>query len=113
MQPEVSYTYRRDIFERVERNDNQPAANSLNRTTGRRHIGDVGGQMGLYYFITNHFSVETNLVRAAFTVSTYRQETATVDNVVNQTGERTDLSARLNLINQLSLDRLLVLNYYF
>lgn len=113
LQPELSYSYFRGTVERVQRDANQPAANRFFSTIRRRHVGSLGAQAGLYYFITEHFSVETNLLRAAFTLSSRRDETTTQDNVVDQTGESTNLSARFSFINELSLDRILVLNYYF
>ena len=113
LQPELSYTYQRGIFKRQERDANQPAADNFFSTIRRRHLGSLGTQAGLYYFITDHFSVETNLLQAAFTLSSSSAETTTIDNVVDQTSESRNLNARLSFINQLSLDRILILNYYF
>lgn len=113
IQPEVSFTYRRTVTEQEQRDANQPAANNFFSITGRRHSGSLGAQAGLYYFITEHFSVETNLLRAYFAINRRSDEITTVDNIVEQTTESTRLSAQFSLINQLSLDRILVLNYYF
>lgn len=113
LQPEVSYMYQRTATEQERRDTDQPAANSFTSATVRRHVGSLGTRAGLYYFITEHFSVETNLLQAAFTISRSGREDTTIDNTVNQTTEGTQLRANLSLINELSLDRILVLNYYF
>ena len=113
VQPEISYTYWRGTSEFERRDTSEPAANSFNSTITRRHVGSLGTQLGLYYFITPHFSIETNLLQAAFTFSSRNAEQTFNDNVVDTVNKSTDLNARLNLVNQLSFDRILVLNYYF
>ena len=113
LQPELSYTYFRGTDKSENRDDMQPAANSFISFSTYRHVVSLGSQVGLYYFITNHFSVETNLLQAAFGANRSRREQTTVDNVVNSTTKDTEFNAQLSLVNQLSLDRILVLNYYF
>ena len=113
VQPEVSYRYLRFISLRERTDDLQPATNSKSEFIRRRHAGSLGAGGGLYYFITEHFTIETNLLQLAFTVDAGTDESTTQDNQVNVTTLGTDSSARLNFINQLSLDQVLVLNYYF
>lgn len=113
LQPELAYTYFWGTNEFERRDDAQPDANSLTSLKTRRHVFSLGTQLGLYYFITKHFAVETNLIQAAFSANRNRIEQIVVDNVADNYTENTTLSVRLNVVNQLSLDHILVLNYYF
>ena len=113
VQPEISYTYLLNSNLRERTDDFQPATNSKNEFIRRRHVGSLNLAGGLYYFITKHFTVETNLLRLAFTANTGTDESITQDNQVDVTTVSTDTSVQLNFINQLSLDQAFVINYYF
>jgi hypothetical protein len=73
----------------------------------------LGLRGGLYYFITEHFTVETNLGQFVFRLSSETSENTTADNQVDTSTESTSFDSQLNLINQLSLDQIFILNYYF
>ncbi len=113
VQPEVSYTYSMLNNLRERTDDFQPATNSKTEFIRRRHLGSLSVGGGLYYFITEHFTVETNLLRLVFTASTGTDESITEDIQVDATTVSTDTSVQLNFINQLSLDQAFVINYYF
>ena len=113
VQPEISYTYLLNSNLRERTDDFQPATNSKTEFTRRRHLGSLNLAGGLYYFITKHFTIETNLLRLAFTANTGTDESITQDNQVDVATVSTDTSVQLNFINQLSLDQAFVINYYF
>ena len=113
LQPQISYQYNSGIIEQDFRVNNDPINDQLRTFDTRNHLISAGMQGGFYYFITQRFSVETNLLSLDFTYSSNNRERTDAS---AQPGENTQLSstaARINLVNQLSLDRILILNYYF
>lgn len=113
VQPELSYRHQTLTISQERIDAIRPDANSYSETANRRHIGSLGVRGGLYYFITEHFTVETNLGQLAFTLNTGINKSTTADNQVNSTAKSTEYDAQLNQINQLSLDQIFILNYYF
>jgi hypothetical protein len=113
VQPAVSYRYSRLVSLRERTDDLQPVTNSKTEFVRRRHAGSIGAGGGLYYFITEHFTVETNLLQLTFAVDAGTDESTTQDNQVNVTTLGTNSNARLNFINQLSLDQAFIISYYF
>ena len=113
VQPEISYQ-RQVVTIGQERTDVvRPDANSYSEIINRRHLGSLGLRGGLYYFITEHFTVETNLGQFVFRLSSETNENTTADNQVDTSTKSTSYDSQLNLINQLSLDQIFILNYYF
>lgn len=60
-----------------------------------------------------YFTVETNLLRLALSVRSGTVESRTVDNQIIVTTLSTETDAQLSFMNQLSLNQVLVINYYF
>ena len=105
VQPEISYRYTRANLQDEFQNGPDPNETSTNIT--RAHSGGIATQGGLYYFITEHLSLETNLLRAGFTWSQAVIEVDMDDNRDEPTNQEFDV--QLQLVNQLSFSQILVL----
>ncbi|MEO0334547.1 MAG: hypothetical protein AAF223_23225, partial [Bacteroidota bacterium] len=79
----------------------------------REHRVSLGMQAGLYYFVTQHFSVETSLLDLNFSYNSSNRERVDPNAQPGGNDQLSNTTLQVNLINQISLDRILILNYYF
>ena len=110
VQPEIFYRYTRANLQDEFQNGPNPSETSTN--IARTHLGGIATQGGLYYFISERFSLETNLLRAGFTWSQAVTEVDVQDDNRNEPTNQ-NFDVQLQLVNQLSFSQILVLNYYF
>lgn len=71
------------------------------------------GQLGLYYFFSPKFSLETNLLNIVLSRNLQDREQMNVVNQVPNSSSQTTTSFALSLINELSFDKILTINYFF
>lgn len=113
LQPELSYAYERATREETFQDVNTPVNNQLRTFESTEHTGRMGLRGGLYYFVTEHFSVETNLLSLDVSYGVLDEERTDSNARPEDNTQLTRTDIRLNLVSQLSFDQILTLYYYF
>ncbi|MEM8968680.1 MAG: outer membrane beta-barrel protein [Bacteroidota bacterium] len=113
VQPQLSYAYRDGSSENSFRDTNSPENDQTRTFDIREHRVSLGMQAGLYYFVTQHFSVETSLLDLNFSYNSSNRERVDPNAQPGGNDQLSNTTLQVNLINQISLDRILILNYYF
>lgn len=111
-QPGLNYNLQTSETVYYSSNDNSAdGRDRLDESKG--HMVSIGANLGLYYFISDRFSIETNLANVNFS-KTFR-ETEQTDYFNNSftTSKGNSNSIGLDFINQLSFDKIFVINYFF
>ncbi|UII31429.1 autotransporter outer membrane beta-barrel domain-containing protein [Fulvivirga ulvae] len=104
--PSLSYSRSHDESKNTSNtyiSSSESTSNQINLSTG----------LGLYYFISPRFSLETNLANVVLSKQFLDKETrnTSTEDTLSQSLERNNLD--FNLINQFSFDQIIVINYYF
>jgi hypothetical protein len=73
----------------------------------------VNTSLGLYYFISPRFSIETSLGTLGLTKSKTNKEETNNYNDDSRTTETNSDSFSINFINELTFDKIFVINYFF
>ncbi|MEP2770732.1 MAG: hypothetical protein ABJH05_01200 [Fulvivirga sp.] len=105
IQPDVLFTLRGN---EIDRSVFDKTTGMLSTETPTRVEGfsiNTGASLGLYVFIGEKFSLETNLGNLSFNYIREEDE--------GQSQVYRDSNLRLELINQMSFDKIIVFNYFF
>ncbi|MEM9829044.1 MAG: hypothetical protein AAF944_00320 [Bacteroidota bacterium] len=113
LQPQLPYTYQIGSSESKFRDLNDPANNASSSSIDQSHNISLGVNGGLYYFINQHFSLETNLLNLnlAYNIGSRENTNSSAQSDDNRQSSGTNF--QVNLVNQLSLDQIFIFNYYF
>lgn len=107
-QPGLSYYYQSRTNEWTFRNDN--AVNEqINSMEENSHGVSIGSKFGLYYFVTPHFSIETNLLTVDIAYNRRNQKRIDPNNNLSEDSKISGTSLNMDFANRLSL----IFNYYF
>lgn len=73
----------------------------------------AGTNFGLYLFLGERFSLETNLGNVLFTYRTEEVEFTNQFGIEERNGDNDSSSINLNFINEISFDPVFVINFFF
>ena len=113
VQPGMGYlrTIQKNSFHHYDTLGGESYARGRNET--RTNAIQMDMKMGLYYFIFDQLTIETNLAQVVMSASQGKRREEDQENGEVSKGEQRSSALNLRWANKISFDQLFTLNYYF
>ncbi|TRX50905.1 autotransporter outer membrane beta-barrel domain-containing protein [Fulvivirga sp. M361] len=112
-QPEVNFAISNQEMDRSAFNVNSQEVIDESTDETDRVSFNLGINLGLYLFLGDRFSIETNLGNLSFSHATSDREIRYVSGATERFDDISSNSLNINLVNEIAFERLFVINYFF